>query len=207
MTVRDHHARETARRLHDRLPARLLPLDVISICDKLGVIISWNEDALDQNEEAVTYFLRGRYLIYLKTPTARTATCRLRWTLAHELGHILLGHFHEYDLTFNGADQLGRAVAWTINREANLFAEELLMPEDFIRARAGAGFDFLRKTCDVSRQSLSIRLKNLGLDLPETPARASQAAEAGAEYVSCPGTATASQSPFSVPPGPGRETP
>ncbi len=182
MTVRESHARETARRLHDRLPARLLPLDVVSICGKLGVIVSWDEDALDQNEEAVTYFLRARYLIYLKTPTARTATCRLRWTLAHELGHILLGHFREYDLTFNGADQLGRAVAWTINREANLFAAELLMPEEFIRARAGDGFEYLRKTCDVSRQSLTIRLQQLGLALPQAPARSSQAAEEAAKY-------------------------
>jgi hypothetical protein len=44
----------------------------------------------------------------------RTATLRARWTLAHEVGHVCLGH---------------RKDDMVEEREANLFASELLVPE------------------------------------------------------------------------------
>jgi hypothetical protein len=54
---------------------------------------------------------------------------RLTWTLCHELGHIVLDHFNKYDMA--------NLVPWEekiLNREADIFVRELLMPEnwDFI---------------------------------------------------------------------------
>ncbi|TCL76880.1 uncharacterized protein DUF955 [Hydrogenispora ethanolica] len=192
MNVREDRARQTARRVQEKLP-KFLPVDVLAVCEACGYILRFHDDALDDNEEAVTYYLRDRYLIFLKKTGGRTASCRLRWTIAHELGHILLGHFEEYDLSFSAASKLGRQVAWVINREANLFAEELLMPEAFLRGHMEEGSDALRRICDVSRQSLAIRLKRLGLaepdpaepDLaePTRPSRTLQAAETAAVYL------------------------
>ncbi len=175
MLVRETYAQDVARQVLAKLP-KVLPVDVLGICEACEYVVRFHDEALDKNEEAVTFCIRGRYVIILKKVTA---SCRLRWTIAHELGHILLGHFAEYDLSFNGADKLGRSVAWGLNREANRFAEELLMPEDFIRNNLWRGPDYLRRFCDVSRQSLAIRLKTLGL---EPPSGAAAVAETAAVY-------------------------
>lgn len=50
--------------------------------------------------------------------------CRDRWTIAHELGHIVLHHYRDNDLVDNVDD---------IEREADAFASEFLMPAHEIR--------------------------------------------------------------------------
>jgi Zn-dependent peptidase ImmA (M78 family) len=180
MKVREFYTRRAAHDLQLTLADKRLPLDVLGICERQGYILRWEEEALDKNEEAVTYRIRDRYFIFLKKAQGSTASCRLRWTLSHELGHIMLGHFDQYDLSFGATSDLGESTAWAINREANIFAEELLMPESFIRKNHARGPEYLRLTCDVSRQSLAIRLRKLGLEVP--PELAGQVAEAKAKY-------------------------
>lgn len=55
---------------------------------------------------------------------------RIRWTLAHELGHILLGHFKEFDGTRFDLDRcrcgLSDSQYAVLDVEANTFAGELL---------------------------------------------------------------------------------
>lgn len=77
--------------------------------------------------------------------------CRRRFTLAHELGHLLLGHGgcskNEEDGSYN-------------EKEANLFAGELLMPkkylrEDFVKT---PNIPTLSKKYLVSGQALTIKL-------------------------------------------------
>lgn len=77
--------------------------------------------------------------------------CRIRFTLAHELGHIVLGH-----LPRQGVEE-----------EANKFAAELLMPtEDIGRDFSGETVDFrllamLKPRWKVSMQALLYRAKEL----------------------------------------------
>lgn len=52
---------------------------------------------------------------------------RLSWTLGHQLGHIVLDHFNTYDMA-----NLAPWEEKILNREADIFARELLMPEDWV---------------------------------------------------------------------------
>ncbi len=103
---------------------------------------------------------------------------RQRFTIAHELGHLLL-HAHE-DLHVDEGIWLrnGRSSRAEDEPEieANQFAAELLMPADLVRrALAGRKLDLgndddptLKKLADefkVSRQALSFRLSRLNLVL------------------------------------------
>ncbi|WP_027705042.1 ImmA/IrrE family metallo-endopeptidase [Zymobacter palmae] len=89
---------------------------------------------------------------------------RSRFTIAHELGHILLGHV-QYDHTPKRDDP-----STAIDHEeisANSFAAELLMPEERVKRlfQGGATLSELANIFDVSEIAMQYRLKNLGLIL------------------------------------------
>jgi len=93
---------------------------------------------------------------------------RQRFTIAHELGHYLNGHeyFDEEgkmleDTEFDFNDPLHKQ-----EKEANLFASELLMPKDFLVKDLeilGLDIEKLTEKYQVSEQALWIRLTSLRL--------------------------------------------
>ncbi len=81
--------------------------------------------------------------------------CRRRFTIAHEIGHLLLGHTctnNQYDGSHNEA-------------EANMFAGELLVPTKFIKKDYPKLRDLqgLSKLYRVSDQALTIKLMDARL--------------------------------------------
>lgn len=105
----------------------------------------------------------GRHVISYNTSDPHS---RIRFTLAHELGHHVLGHtrngkkFREYT---NPSWNDGNYVE---EKDANRFAAELLMPEEAIetlinREKVYAVAD-LAKRFDVSEEAMYWRMKNLG---------------------------------------------
>ncbi|WP_038909977.1 ImmA/IrrE family metallo-endopeptidase [Dickeya dadantii] len=104
----------------------------------------------------------GRMAVYYNKSDSHS---RIRFTLAHELGHHILGHtkyqakFRDYPGTLNNT---GNSLD---EREANRFAAELLMPEEAIDTMINNegihSIDALASTFDVSRDAMYWRLKNL----------------------------------------------
>ncbi len=87
---------------------------------------------------------------------------RTRFTLAHELGHVVLGHVTDErspkrDTTFANDDP--------DERYANAFAAALLMPEKFVRKlyRSARDIQQLAEAFGVSTAAMRFRLKNLGI--------------------------------------------
>ncbi len=89
---------------------------------------------------------------------------RQRFTIAHELGHFLLGHDigNENDVVDDDFDK-----PIPKEKEANLFASYILMPEDSVKAEVkkinSIDLKHLAKTFNVSEQAMTIRLLNLNL--------------------------------------------
>lgn len=93
---------------------------------------------------------------------------RQRFTIAHEIGHYINGHIY-YDETgdmykdecFDFRNPLHQQ-----EKEANLFAAELLVPKDFIvkdLVKFGLDIPKLTELYQVSGQMMWIRLTSLGL--------------------------------------------
>jgi len=83
---------------------------------------------------------------------------RQRFTVAHELGHVILGHTHPRSY--------GEVKKSDSCLEANEFAAELLMPLGFLKADINAGISDPRKLSGrygVSEEAMWIKLKNSGL--------------------------------------------
>lgn len=85
---------------------------------------------------------------------------RMRFTIAHELGHYVLGHGPSNR-------ESGYDPNWGTNEiAANDFAAELLMPEKYVRLYALEkcySFQKLTEIFQVSKMALSIRLRELGI--------------------------------------------
>lgn len=90
---------------------------------------------------------------------------RRRFTIAHELGHwicqCLEGHTAPLYCRAEdiGVDPRGRA----LEREANVFAAELLMPETGVREEFATSAGGCAQAFGVSEEALRWRLYNLGL--------------------------------------------
>ncbi len=87
---------------------------------------------------------------------------RRRWTLAHEVGHVALGHTGQVHLFGERrADQTA----------ANRFAAELLMPEEMVRLEHTRAFEVGLSVIDmadvflVGKRVMQLRLRELCLEL------------------------------------------
>jgi Zn-dependent peptidase ImmA (M78 family) len=84
---------------------------------------------------------------------------RQRFTVAHEIGHFVL-HRSSAESGIED-DEFYRALSGPMEREANEFAADILMPWELINQLQGSGIvklNDIAKRLAVSRQALAIRL-------------------------------------------------
>jgi Zn-dependent peptidase ImmA (M78 family)/transcriptional regulator with XRE-family HTH domain len=92
---------------------------------------------------------------------------RQRFTIGHELGHLLLGHHERFHIDLGPSAEHGNPPGhdWRSERAANDFAAELLMPTTLVHEAFGntqAVWD-LAKLFQVSEIAMGYRLANLHL--------------------------------------------
>ncbi len=136
-----------------------IPIDLDFLLKELDIDIEWA--FLPQNIDGAALpgkFSRG--LIVLNTGRIKT---RERFTIAHEIGHILW-HYPKVDIEKTLFLDLGDDNSKN-EREANVFATELLMPrKEVIKAFYHTqNISELAEFFQVSKQAMSIRLEELKL--------------------------------------------
>jgi Zn-dependent peptidase ImmA (M78 family) len=133
-----------------------LPVDVYAIARWLGAEIKHTaggrrSGSLDSREHL------GRPVVYIRQTDAAV---HRRFSVAHELGHLMLDPPGQYDRTYQDVQPSRRET------RANNFAAELLMPEVEVRGWAHQWTvvpELLAPTFGVSKLAMLFRLKNLGL--------------------------------------------
>lgn len=158
-----------------------LPIRVDSIAESLHVEIK--HEPFDEDLSGVLVKEDSRIVIGVNSSHALT---RQRFTIAHELGHLVLEHNGEVFV-----DKTLRNQAVVIRRDdksslgidedeiqANRFAAELLMPKDLIAEQVDKTLgkkskltpnelvQVLARTFQVSQQAMEFRLTNLGYLIP-----------------------------------------
>lgn len=83
---------------------------------------------------------------------------RTRFTLAHELGHILLGHVEE--ITFYRNNEIDSDTNEQ-ETQANIFARDLLMPAAILAALDVHTPEEIGDLCNISLQSAQIRAQRM----------------------------------------------
>ncbi len=188
MAVRRRHIRSVVEQLLDAHNLYAVPVDVAHIATALNVQIHNDTAAADNLSGFLLRDVNNRRAL-IGVNSTHTPT-RKRFTVAHEIGHLLL---HEGEVLHvdqrNGID-LGfrikrRDLASSLGtdeeeQEANFFAAELLMPSslleaDLLEIKAAMPEDEgealedevlvekLAVRYEVSVQAMTLRLTNLGL--------------------------------------------
>jgi len=115
--------RDAAWRCHVDFGVKKLPVMLHPIASAAGIRVVRNSDVneLREKEHGASLFVDGRWII-IYDDTLENAEVRM--IIAHELGHIFLGHDYKYA---NYRFQSEKA-ALKSEREADLFAIRLLAP-------------------------------------------------------------------------------
>jgi transcriptional regulator with XRE-family HTH domain len=138
------------------------PVDVKALAEACGaMVLSYS---FDDDLSGLVVELDGGAAIGVNSSQAPV---RQRFTIAHELGHYLLGHHERFHIDLGRGDSDGTPPGydWISERAANDFAAELLMPARMIHEfdDGGRSTSDLAELFDVSGLAMGYRLANLGL--------------------------------------------
>ncbi len=152
-------ARLQARRLLEKINVDGYVTNLHTIISKLGVAI-YKTDKLPNNIlGSARKSKTGKWIIIVNSNQIYT---RLRFTIAHEIGHIVLNHSNtepEFYSFFSGG------ITTYKERQANVFATELLMPvpkfkELYFNKGITSVFD-IANYFKVSKQAAEIRITEI----------------------------------------------
>ena len=118
-------------------------------------------DLLSISEDGFSVLRNGiNYIVY--NPDMNNS--RINFTIAHELGHIVLGH-HRF---MKGKVLAASSDNSVLETHANIFARNLLMPvvrvKDYLQAKS---IDEIADIFEVSKHMVRVRLDVLELDISE----------------------------------------
>ncbi len=156
-------ARELLERYYRHFPDAELPVPIDAIAvDLLGLSVE-EEDGL----EVSGMLLPIEEQIWLNGREARQSSGRRRFTLAHELGHWICQYQQgRIAPRYCRTEMIGVGAGRSLEREANEFAAELLMPEALVRREAllfRLNIHALSRRFEVSPPAMKVRLRQLSL--------------------------------------------
>lgn len=159
-------ARDRAWKTLIRYNVNSLPVDVLDICQKSGVLVYNYVEGYElisnlgleryTKNDGFTIRLENRYIIFYNNFI--TSFGRVRFTLAHEIGHIALKHLKKDATAWNRIDE-----APPNNQEiqANIFAARLLAPACVLHEMGVKSAEQLQAVTGLSHAAAKIRFERL----------------------------------------------
>lgn len=132
-----------------------LPVKVGRLCRGMGIRVGYYTPA-EGAGDGFSAMLDGRMWIMVSD---RCSEERRRFTCAHELGHILLGHVGQFELVNREPDPKDNP----IEQAANVFASRLLAPACVLWALEVRTPEQIAKLCKISRQAAAFRAQRMEL--------------------------------------------
>ena len=162
--------RRATRRAYDfliELDIRELPVDpfaIVKLFEDRWHLFSWTElrnatgekDPLNLKKnkaEAKTKVIRGTNEYLIVYDNENFSRERIRWTIAHEIGHIVLGHLVYYEETALNRGGLTNKEYGVLEVEAHWFAESLLAPNFLLHVFSIKDNQEISFLCDISKES------------------------------------------------------
>ena len=147
-------ARDLAWQILRREKVRALPVDVVQICRRLGMKVLEHAELAPEVGDGFSCFLGGVPYIFIRPGQSRQ---RCRFTVAHELGHILLGHVGKYQLVNREPSPQDDPV----EQAANIFAARLLAPACVLWGCRVSSAAEIAALCDISPTAAGVRWERM----------------------------------------------
>ncbi len=170
MNYRDYqNARDLSWQILIRFGVREMPVRISDGIKKMGIVMaSYSKSEaflseiglarLTQVTDGLSVNLEGKYYIFYR---GDMVPGRIRFTVAHELGHIVLGHLERQShTTRNREPQAGDA---PIEQAANVFASRLLAPACVLHDLNALTPERISKLCDISLTAARFRAERMEL--------------------------------------------
>ena len=129
-----------------------LPIKVSQICKNLGIITKTYDS--EEEDDGYSLILEGSPFIFINRNMPKA---RQRFTCAHELGHIILGHVGKYKLVNREPSPYDSP----IEQQANIFASRLLAPACVLHELGISDAKSIAKTCGISIKAAEFRAQRL----------------------------------------------
>ena len=131
-----------------------LPVRIVPLCRQMGIRVVLHDDPM--HGDGYSGIFESVPHIFVNRACYRP---RQRFTAAHELGHILLGHVGTYRLV----NREPSATDNPIEQAANVFASRLLAPACVLWACNAFTPDAIADLCDISIQAAQYRAERMKL--------------------------------------------
>ena len=148
--------RDAAWRCQIDFDMRKLPIKLISAAQRAGIRVKRNSEVgeLRRGEAGASIYTDGQWIIVYDD---RLPACEARMVLAHELGHILLGHAYKYaDYRFDTGNKKLKS-----EREADMFAIRLLAPACILHELGITKAADIALICDIPYSVAAERAKRM----------------------------------------------
>ena len=129
-----------------------LPIRITQICNNSGIVVKTYYS--DEDNDGYSLILKGRPVIFIN---ANCSKQRQRFTCAHELGHIILGHVGKYKLVNREPSVYDNP----IEQQANVFASRLLAPACVLHELQLFDANQIAEKCDITLTAARYRLERL----------------------------------------------
>ena len=123
------------------------------------VIAYDNEKLREVSKDGFTIYKGGQYNIFISKPEIKSK--RNRFTLAHEVGHIVLNH---HKLLKNNLIKFDGKTKDIFEMQANVFAENILMPVHLVDKFRYEDSKNLSLIFEVSKSMAEVRMTHLKRD-------------------------------------------
>lgn len=135
-----------------------LPINLATIARLNNItILKYSDSKQNLTGDGFSLNVNNVNVIYYNDKKPKT---RIRFTLAHELGHCLLGHL-KFGKTYNRNSEIDFKGMDVYEMQANVFARDLLMPAIVLHNLNIKSSEDIARICNVSMLSAEIRYKRL----------------------------------------------
>lgn len=148
------NARDCSWKLLIDLGISELPIRPGAICKSLGISVRFGN--LPPDNDGISFLAGDKPVIVVSKVVPLP---RQRFTAAHELGHILLGHVGKYELVNREPTSLDNP----IEQAANVFASRLLAPACVLWGCGATSADQIASLCNISLPAAQFRAERMSI--------------------------------------------
>ena len=153
MNYKDYqNARDAVWRLLIDLRISELPVNTVKVCAELGIKLHYYETT--DESDGMSCYINGVPHVFVSSAVSPE---RRRFTIAHEIGHIILGHVGKFELINREPSPTDNP----IEREANVFASRLLSPACVLWGCNVRTAGQIQELCQISRTAAEYRAERM----------------------------------------------